>query len=65
MQRAVAVREPLGALMPGPRPLEGKSFYLDEVKSHSCGVLTKLIIRLGGVNITSCTNQGCDVRQYM
>ncbi|KAF4084560.1 hypothetical protein AMELA_G00107570 [Ameiurus melas] len=48
MQRAVAVREPLGALMPGPHPLEGKSFYLDEVKSHSCGVLTKLIIRLGG-----------------
>ncbi|KAB5555146.1 hypothetical protein PHYPO_G00030140 [Pangasianodon hypophthalmus] len=48
MQRVLAVCEPLGALVSGPRPLEGKSFYLDEVKSHSCGVLTKLIIRLGG-----------------
>ncbi|MCJ8738086.1 hypothetical protein PDJAM_G00031660 [Pangasius djambal] len=48
MQRVLAVREPLGALLPGPRPLEGKSFYLDGVKSHLCGVLTKLIIRLGG-----------------
>ncbi|KAG7325335.1 hypothetical protein KOW79_011651 [Hemibagrus wyckioides] len=48
MQRAFAVCEPLGALVPGPRPLEGKSFYLDEVKSQSCGILTKLIIRLGG-----------------
>ncbi|KAK3559922.1 hypothetical protein QTP86_026946 [Hemibagrus guttatus] len=48
MQRVLAVCEPLGALVPGPRPLEGKSFYLDEVKSQSCSVLTKLIIRLGG-----------------
>ncbi|XP_027033451.2 protein DBF4 homolog A isoform X2 [Tachysurus fulvidraco] len=48
MQRLLAVCEPLGTLMPGPRPLEGKSFYLDELKSNSTIVLTKLIIRLGG-----------------
>ncbi|XP_046708881.1 uncharacterized protein dbf4b isoform X1 [Silurus meridionalis] len=48
MQRAVAACEPLGPLGPGPRPLEGKSFYLDEVKSHGCTVLTRHIVRLGG-----------------
>ncbi|XP_066518759.1 uncharacterized protein dbf4b isoform X2 [Hoplias malabaricus] len=38
----------VGSLTPGLRPLEGKSFYLDEVKSRPSGILTDVIGRLGG-----------------
>ncbi|KAL6474819.1 hypothetical protein MHYP_G00158590 [Metynnis hypsauchen] len=38
----------VGSLTPGLRPLERKSFYLDEVKSRPSSVITEIIGRLGG-----------------
>lgn len=55
MQRLSMTCESLGPLKPGSRPLEGKSFYLDEVKSRSVSALTGIIVRLGGVRQTFIT----------
>ncbi|XP_036427664.1 uncharacterized protein dbf4b [Colossoma macropomum] len=48
MKRGLRVGDLVGSLTPGLRPLEGKSFYLDEVKSRPSGVITEIIGRLGG-----------------
>ncbi|KAK1794446.1 hypothetical protein P4O66_011315, partial [Electrophorus voltai] len=48
MQSGLRVCDLIGALAPGSRPLEGKSFYLDEMKSRTSNILTELIGRLGG-----------------
>ncbi|KAL4617745.1 hypothetical protein GN956_G20750 [Arapaima gigas] len=49
MKRWTRVQELLGVLPPGFRPLEGKCFYLDDVKSrHSSTVLVDAISCLGG-----------------
>ena len=39
----------LGVLSSGERKLEGKSFYLDSVKSRLAAVLLEAISSLGGV----------------
>lgn len=49
MQRRPRVQDLLGALSPGVRQLEGKTFYLDAVRSRSSALLAESIARLGGV----------------
>ncbi|XP_076857010.1 uncharacterized protein dbf4b isoform X3 [Brachyhypopomus gauderio] len=48
MPSGLRICDLIGALAPGSHPLEGKSFYLDEVKSRSSSILIELIGRLGG-----------------
>nr|XP_023691585.1 uncharacterized protein LOC111856126 isoform X1 [Paramormyrops kingsleyae]XP_023691586.1 uncharacterized protein LOC111856126 isoform X1 [Paramormyrops kingsleyae] len=48
MQRRPRVQDLLGALSPGVRQLEGKTFYLDAVRSRSSALLAEAIARLGG-----------------
>uniref|UniRef100_A0A3B1IKR9 Protein DBF4 homolog A-like n=1 Tax=Astyanax mexicanus TaxID=7994 RepID=A0A3B1IKR9_ASTMX len=48
MQRSCRLCDLVGSLAPGLHPLEGKSFYLDEVKSRPSDVITEVLARLGG-----------------
>ncbi|XP_048871071.1 uncharacterized protein dbf4b [Brienomyrus brachyistius] len=48
MQRRPQVQDLLGPLSPGVRQLEGKTFYLDAVRSRSSALLAEAIARLGG-----------------
>ncbi|KAF7648775.1 hypothetical protein LDENG_00152160 [Lucifuga dentata] len=48
MQQLSKERGLLGALCPGQKRLDGKSFYLDSVKSRSAALLVEAISLLGG-----------------